>query len=520
MKHEHLPSSDAQSFPFINDAPGLLQLCIDRLNDAIVITEAQPTNMPGPRIVWANQVFYKKNGYTPEEIIGKSPRILQGPDTDRATLDRIRTAIENWQPIREEALNYKKDGTTYWNEFEIVPIANDKGWYTHWVSIQRDVSERKKLDQRLRDQQFYTRSLIEANIDAIMTTDPVGIITDVNRQMESLTGCTRDELVGAPFKKFFTNPERAEAAINLALNDKKVTDYELTARSRDGLETVVSYNATTFYNRERSLLGVFAAARDVTERKRLDGLLEEKNLELEAARAVAEKANSAKSNFLSSMSHELRSPMNAILGFAQLMESEVPALNDLQQGRVSQILHAGWHLLDLINEVLDLTKIESRQIQHFMEPVHLGKILDECRGMVQPQAQRCGISMRFAPVEEELFVLADNTRVKQVLINLLTNAIKYNRQQGVVEVLCSLQPQKRVRVSIRDTGLGLRQDQQVHLFQAFNRLGQETSGVEGTGIGLVVAKQLVELMGGTIGVQSAPGEGSVFWFELGQTDQA
>jgi signal transduction histidine kinase len=155
-----------------------------------------------------------------------------------------------------------------------------------------------------------------------------------------------------------------------------------------------------------------------------------------------------------------------------------------------------------------------------MEPVHLGKILDECRGMVQPQAQRCGISMRFAPVEEELFVLADNTRVKQVLINLLTNAIKYNRQQGVVEVLCSLQPQKRVRVSIRDTGLGLRQDQQVHLFQAFNRLGQETSGVEGTGIGLVVAKQLVELMGGTIGVQSAPGEGSVFWFELGQPDQA
>jgi PAS domain S-box-containing protein len=128
-------------------------------------------------------------------------------------------------------------------------------------------AEQKKLDQRLRDQQFYTRSLIESNIDAIMTTDPSGIITDVNKQMEALTGCTRDELIGAPFKDFFTDPERAEAAIKRVLGEKKVTDYELTARARGGRETVVSYNATTFYDRHRTLQGVFAAERDVTERK-------------------------------------------------------------------------------------------------------------------------------------------------------------------------------------------------------------------------------------------------------------
>ena len=225
-------------------------------------------------------------------------------------------------------------------------------------------AEQKKLDQRLRDQQFYTRSLIESNIDALMTTDPRGIITDVNKQMEALTGCTRDELIGAPFKNYFTDPERAEAAIKLVLSEKKVTDYELTARARDGKKTVVSYNATTFYDRDRKLQGVFAAARDVTERKRFEQALQETNVELESAKSAAEKANLAKSDFLSSMSHELRSPLNAILGFAQLMESASPPPTPSQKESIDQILQAGWHLLELINEVLDLAVIESGKLSH------------------------------------------------------------------------------------------------------------------------------------------------------------
>ena len=377
--------------------------------------------------------------------------------------------------------------------------------------------EQKRLDQRLRDQPFYTRSLIESNIDALMMADPLGIITDVNKQMEALTGCTRDELIGAPFKNYFTDPERAEAAIKLMLSQKKVTNYELTARSRDGKETVVSYNATTFYDRDRRLQGVFAAARDVTERQRLDQALQETNVELGSAKSAAEKANLAKSDFLSSMSHELRSPLNAILGFAQLIESGPPLPTPPQKQNIDQILKAGWYLLDLINEILDLALIESGKLSLSLEPISLSAVLHDCQTMIEPQAQKSGIRITFPHFDIPYFVKADYTRMKQVFINLLTNAVKYNKPGGTVVVDCIAITPERIRIGVKDTGEGLTPDEMAQLFQPFNRLGQETGNEEGTGIGLVVSKRLVELMHGEIGVESTVGVGSVFWIELNLT---
>ena len=375
-------------------------------------------------------------------------------------------------------------------------------------------SEQKKLDQRLRDQQFYTRSLIESNIDALMTTDPSGIITDVNKQMEALTDSTRDELIGAPFKGYFTDPERAEMGINLVLSQKKVTDYELTVRARDGKETVVSYNATTFYDRERKLQGVFAAARDVTERKRSEQAIKESNVELETAKSAAEKANLAKSDFLSSMSHELRSPLNAILGFAQLMETASPAPSGSQKESIDHILKAGWHLLRLINEILDLAVIESGKVALSPESVSLAEVMTECQAMMEPEAQRRGVSMTFPSFANPWFVRADLTRLKQVVINLLSNAIKYNRDRGTVVVECNPSGVARTRITVTDTGEGLTPEQLGQLYQPFNRLGQQAGSVVGTGIGLVVTKRLAELMDGTLGAESEVGVGSSFWCEL------
>jgi len=414
----------------------------------------------------------------------------------------------------------RKDGSRFPAVVSVTALRDDQGSVIGFLLIGTDNSARKqveaeqmKLDQRLRDQQFYTRSLIESNIDAIMTTDPAGIITDVNKQMEALTGCTRDELIGAPFKGYFTDPGRAEAGIKQVLREKKITNYELTARARDGKTTVVSYNATTFYDRDRKLQGVFAAARDVTERKRLDQAIEEQNVELKRARAAAEKANLAKSAFLSSMSHELRSPLNAILGFAQLINSDSPPPTPSQTASIDQILHAGWYLLELINEILDLAQIESGRLALSLEPTSLAEVMLECQAMIEPQGQKRGISMAFPQFDLPCFVDADRTRLKQVLINLLSNAIKYNQPNGTVVVGVD-RARERTRVSVKDTGAGLPPDMLMQLFQPFNRLGQERNSEEGTGIGLVMSKRLVELMGGEIGVESTVGLGSVFWFEL------
>jgi PAS domain S-box-containing protein len=415
----------------------------------------------------------------------------------------------------------RKDGSRFPAVVSVTALRDDRDAIIGYLLIGTDNTARKqveadqkKLDQRLRDQQFYTRSLIESNIDALMTTDPRGIITDVNKQMEALTGCTRDELIGAPSKNYFTDPERAEAAITLALSEKKVTDYELTARARDGKKTEVSYNATTFYDRDRTLQGVLAVARDVTERKRSEQALRETNVELESAKSAAEQANLAKSDFLSSMSHELRSPLNAILGFAQLINSDSPPPTPSQMANIDQILQAGWHLLKLINEILDLSVIESGKVSLSMESVSLTEVMSECQAMMEPQAQQLGIGMTFPRFDNPFFVSADRTRLKQIVINLLSNAIKYNKEQGTVVVDCATSTPGLTRISVKDTGAGLGPEKLAQLFQPFNRLGQEAGGVAGTGIGLVVTKRLAELMGGALGVESTAGEGSVFWCEL------
>ncbi len=236
-------------------------------------------------------------------------------------------------------------------------------------------AEQQKLNQRLRDQQFYTRSLIESNIDALMTTDTSGIISDVNKQMEALTGCTRDELIGAPFKKFFADPERADAAIKLVLSERKVTNYELTARARDGTELVVSYNATTFYDRDRKLQGVFAAARDVTELKRFERTLQEKNDELQHA-------SDMKSEFLATMSHELRTPLNGMLGMLELLS--LSRLNREQRDTLEIARVSGRGLVRLINDVLDHARIEAGKARN-PPGAHVGHTAAEARGALPPR---------------------------------------------------------------------------------------------------------------------------------------
>ncbi|HUG24133.1 MAG TPA: ATP-binding protein [Albitalea sp.] len=303
--------------------------------------------------------------------------------------------------------------------------------------------------------------------------------------------------------------------------------YDLTYLRKDGSRLPAVVSVTALRDAHHAIIGYLLIGTDNTarkqveaEQKRLDQVLRETNLELQSAKVAAERANLAKSDFLSSMSHELRSPLNAILGFAQLMDSGSPAPTPDQKDSIDQILQAGWYLLELINEVLDLALIESGKLSMSLESMSLADVLSDCQAMIEPQARQSGIRVTFCEPDRPLFVNADRTRVKQIFVNLLSNAIKYNRVSGTVEVRCSLRRDGRVRVSFQDTGEGLSAHKLGQLFQPFNRLGQEAGVEEGTGIGLVVSKQLVELMGGTIGVQSTVGVGSVFWIELNTGDVA
>ena len=328
--------------------------------------------------------------------------------------------------------------------------------------------------------------------------------------MEALTGCTRDELIGAPFKSYFTDPERAEAGIKRVLSEKSVTDYELTARARNGKQTVVSYNATTFYDRNRTLQGVFAAARDVTEGKRVE-------MELKQAKAAAESANRTKSDFLASMSHEIRTPMNAIMGIADLLAKTT--LSPEQDKYVQIFRRAGDNLLNLINDILDLSKVEASQLELERTGFSLRDHLEIVMEMVAPRAQEKRLTLECeiaTDVPTEL--VGDPTRLRQVLLNLLGNAVKFTLS-GEVSLRVTRDADSSVptalRFTVSDTGIGIPREKLDQVFERFTQADTSTTRrFGGSGLGLTISKRLVELMGGRIWVKSEVEKGSVFAFAV------
>jgi PAS domain S-box-containing protein len=406
----------------------------------------------------------------------------------------------------------KRDATPFWMHVVATAAQDDGGEPVLRLAL-TDLTERRKAEQQRLHQ------LIELSREATVVMRD-GKMVYVNPAAIGLFGA-----------------ESAQQLMCIPMLDLVRTDFHRLAQQREqGL--IEGAPVTPVYEEKWLKLGgtpmdlevqrsrmvfdgtaaIQVALRDITRQKLIDRLLQDNNTELKLARSVADGANQAKSEFIASMSHELRSPLNSILGFTQLME--FGETTQVQKKNLAQILSAGGHLLGLINELLDLSLIESGKLKMELEPVALGLTLQECGGMIEMQAQGRGVSLSFQPLATPWYVHADPRRLRQVLLNLLSNAVKYNRAGGSVSVSCVFPDASSVRISITDSGIGMTPQQLGQLFQPFNRLGREGGLQEGSGLGLVVTRRLVELMEGSIGVHSEEGVGSCFWVELRGSDDA
>ncbi len=380
--------------------------------------------------------------------------------------------------------------------------------------------ERKKLDQRLRDQQFYTRSLIESNIDALMTCDPRGIITDVNKQTEALTGCTRDELIGAPFKDYFTDPSRAEAGIKRVLAEGRVTNYELTARATDGTETVVSYNATTFHDRGRRLQGVFAAARDMTELKRFEHTVRQNEIQRERDAAHAAElavVNQELEAFSYSVSHDLRAPLRHIHGYVEMLQRATDGqLSEKATHYLKTITDAAEEMGQLIDDLLAFSRVGRAGIRE--TSVQLGMLVQDVIRSLEMAIEGRPIVWQIALLPT---VVGDASLLKQVLINLVDNAVKYTRtcEAATIEIGCAGEEAGRVVLFVRDNGVGFDMQYAHKLFGVFQRLHRPEE-FEGTGIGLATVRRIVARHGGRVWAEGAINEGATFYFTLERAPSA
>jgi PAS domain S-box-containing protein len=475
-------------------------------------------------------------GYAAADVMNKiTPADISDPQEVIARAKALSVELETSIAPGFEALVFKasrgiediyeltyirKDGSRFPAVVSVTALRDAQDGIIGYLLIGTDNTARKQIEaeqlqlgQRLRDHQFYTRSLFEANIDALMTTDPSGIITDINKPMEALTGCTRDELIGAPFKNYFTDPDRAEAGIKLVLSKKKVTNYELTARDRDAKETVVSYNATTFYDRDRRLQGVFAAARDVTDRKRV-----EEKLKLYSDKL--ERSNRELQDFAQVASHDLQEPLRKILSFGDRLKTKAgESLDEDSRDYLQRMTNAAARMQTLITDLMSFSRVEIKG-QAFV-PTDLGVIAREVSADLETRIEQAGGRVEIGELPT---IDADPMQMRQLLQNLIGNSLKYYRAgvPPVVRIYCQKPAARRsesldegalarqfYEILVVDNGIGFDEKYLDRIFTVFQRLHKKGE-YEGTGVGLAICRKIVDGHGGTITARSSPGQGATF----------
>ncbi|MBW2740828.1 MAG: response regulator, partial [Deltaproteobacteria bacterium] len=465
--------------------------------------------------------------HTPDELAEKvAIALIEMPSDSPAAIAAKCggwTIPMNYQPVHE-CLRYLKVGP--YKDLGKITIADVIRNYWPWIlfvtvlflvitvfSIVILILNRniKASHIKLENVKAYTRGLIESSPDALVTFDENGIITDVNEQTAKLTGCAREELIGSQFRNYFTDPKRAYLGVKRSFEKGKVTDYELVMKSKTGELTIVSYNAIVYMDETGQIRGVFAAARDISESKRVEK-------ELKEAKEAAEDATRAKSEFLANMSHEIRTPMNGVIAAAELALSEKMSPKAVRY--LSIIQSSAYSLLGIINDILDFSKIEADKLDIETHPFLLDEVIDRMTDVFMTEAASKRIELLVdIDLEAPNALIGDSLRLQQILKNLVSNAVKFTGIGGIILVRVKESEKSADRTtltfSVKDTGIGIAPKYLSRLFKPFSQVDtSSTREYEGTGLGLSICKRLVEMMGGRIRVESELGKGSTFSFTL------
>ncbi|WP_055076532.1 PAS domain S-box protein [Pseudanabaena sp. 'Roaring Creek'] len=480
----------------------LLQSVVVNTNDAVIVTEAEPIDAPGPRILYVNEAFTRITGYQPHEVLGKTPRILQGEKTDRSELQKVRKALSVWESVTVEVINYRKDGSEFWNEFSLVPVANSKGWYTHWIAVQRDTTERKQVEQALRYSEQRFRSLIENALDIIMIIEPSGAISYVSPSVEKVLGYSVAEMVGAKIQDFVHGDDwmiTRDRLTHIVPHPDLQRQIEFRHRHQDGTWRILEAISQPFVDSADTLL-VMVNARDITERKRLDetrlALVREKELSI------------LKTRFFSMASHEFRTPLSTALAAAQVLENSPHEWDNAEKRlrNLHRIQDAVRNMVQLLDDILTINRAETGKLAFNPKSLSLEAY---CRHFVEEMQLNAGNhhNLTFNCQGDSRNVYLDEKLWRSLLANLLSNAIKYSPQGGDISLDLEFQLD-RIILTVADRGIGIPLEDQKQLFEPFHR-GKNVKTISGTGLGLVVVKKCVDLHQGTIEIKSEVGLGTI-----------
>ena len=526
-----------------NEELKILSYAVKQSSISVVITDL------AGNIQYVNPKFSELTGYTLEEVKNKNPKILKSGYQDKNFYKNFWDTISSGNAWQGEFHNKKKNGELFWEWASVSPIINEKGITTHYVAVKEDITQRKETEEQL----LVFSNVVEQSPNMILIADLDGNALYANKSYYTITGYKPENVIGHKFKlldKTDAFNRHNYSHIIDTVTKGETWHGELFDGKSNGDLYWLSLSVNPVFNEKKKILYYVADMQDISDRKKVEDEVYDLNInlenkvnertieltftnevlmkevlirknneeELKQARIEADKANKAKSDFISKMSHELRTPLNSILGFAQLFS--MGELTPSQTKGVNHILNSGKHLLKLINEILDISKIEAGRYNIQIDNIQLGEIINDACDLIIPLASTSNIKIEYQKSKNDLlFVKGDKQALIQIMINLLNNAVKYNKVNGSVKIKTDLihddlHSRSFLRVSVTDTGVGIEDKNLEKLFSPFERFGQGEYSTEGTGLGLNIAKELITLMDGRINVYSTFGKGSTFFIDI------